>query len=100
MEEKNSLTGDVELTKTKDNLVATDLTIHDEIEEDVINIDNPKVNEKELTAEEEKEQKIKLIQSMHFRYNPKKDFGDKFKAKRKRKNKLTKQSRKNNRKKK
>lgn len=56
--------------------------------------------EPELTEEEKKELKIQKIKESRLNFMTNKDFGKKYKTKKKSKNKLTKASRKNNRKKK
>ena len=52
---------------------------------------------KELTEEEKKAKLIEAIKQAHIRYHPKKHFGVAYKQKRKAKNKMQKQSRKNSR---
>lgn len=100
MEEKDITQNVVNIEKH--GLVATDMVV-DELDNVNTNVDETSFEDenrsKEPTEEELKGMKIKLIQSLHFKYKPKKNFGSAFKAKRKRKQQLVKASRKNNRKK-
>jgi len=72
----------------------------DELKSDVREVIGETIPEepKELTEEEKREILIQKLKESKLKYKPKKDFGNTYKAERKRKNKQAKKSRKANRK--
>jgi len=81
-------------------LVATDMVEHTDKVETLVEETKEVIQEiKEPTPEELHKQKVDYIKSLHNKCKPKKDFGVKYKAKKKKKNSAAKASRKINRKK-